>query len=124
MTHTVHPYAHRLGIIRDWKSRWFAKTPLEYRTNVIIDAFVIVIIGGLGSLLGSTIGSLLVGTIQTFGNFLVVKMLGFTLAVAVFIDATLVRIVIGPALLRVAGDWNWWPGGLAARSVPVMASGE
>ncbi len=48
----------------------------------------------------------------TFGDFLVVKMLGFTLAVAVFIDATLVRIVIGPALLRIAGDWNWWPGGL------------
>lgn len=23
MTHIVHPYAHRLGIIRDWKSRWF-----------------------------------------------------------------------------------------------------
>ena len=48
----------------------------------------------------------------TFGNFLVVKMIGFTLAVAVLIDATLVRIVIGPALLRVAGDWNWWPWGL------------
>jgi RND superfamily putative drug exporter len=61
----------------------------------------------------------------TFGNFLVVKMIGFTLAVAVFIDATLVRIVIGPALLRIAGDWNWWPGGLAAaRSAPVMARGE
>jgi RND superfamily putative drug exporter len=48
----------------------------------------------------------------TFGNFLVVKMIGFTLATAVLIDATLVRIVIGPALLRVAGDWNWWPGGV------------
>ncbi len=23
MTHQVHPYSHRLGIIRDWKSRWF-----------------------------------------------------------------------------------------------------
>lgn len=23
MSHTVHPYAHRLGIIREWKSRWF-----------------------------------------------------------------------------------------------------
>lgn len=23
MTHCVHPYSHRLGIIRDWKSRWF-----------------------------------------------------------------------------------------------------
>jgi len=52
----------------------------------------------------------------TFGNFLVVKMIGFTLAVAVSIDATLVRIVIGPALLRIAGDWNWWPGGLLRRA--------
>ena len=48
----------------------------------------------------------------TFGDFLVVKMIGFTLAIAVLIDATLVRIVVGPALLRLAGDWNWWPGGL------------
>ena len=53
----------------------------------------------------------------TFGNFLVVKMIGFTLAVAVFIDATLVRIVIGPALLRIAGDWNWWPWGLTRRAM-------
>ncbi len=50
----------------------------------------------------------------TFRDLLVVKMIGFTLAVAVLIDATLVRIVIGPALLRLAGDWNWWPGGLTA----------
>ena len=54
----------------------------------------------------------------TFGSFLVVKMIGFTLAVAVFIDATLVRIVIGPALLRLAGDWNWWPGGLTKEAKP------
>jgi len=61
----------------------------------------------------------------TFGNFLVIKMLGFTLAVAVFIDATIVRIVIGPALLRVAGDWNWWPGGLSsARRAPVISRAE
>src|ERR1700677_1186061 len=59
----------------------------------------------------------------TFGDFLVVKMIGFTLAIAVLIDATLVRIVIGPALLRIAGDWNWWPGGLTkARRAPVIAS--
>jgi len=61
----------------------------------------------------------------TLGNFLVVKMIGFTLAVAVLIDATLVRVVIGPALLRIAGDWNWWPGGLATVCrPPAMASGE
>jgi putative drug exporter of the RND superfamily len=61
----------------------------------------------------------------TFGSFLVVKMLGFTLAAAVLIDATLVRIVIGPALLRLAGDWNWWPGGLTTtRRAPVIAREE
>ena len=61
----------------------------------------------------------------TFGDFLVVKMIGFTLAIAVLIDATLVRIVIGPALLRLAGDWNWWPGGLTtARTAPARASRE
>lgn len=49
----------------------------------------------------------------TLGDFLVIKMLGFTLAVAVLIDATLVRMVIGPALLSLAGDWNWWPWGLS-----------
>ena len=40
MTHTVHPYAHRLGIIRDWRSRWFAKSPKDYRTNVMIDSAI------------------------------------------------------------------------------------
>jgi len=61
----------------------------------------------------------------TFGSFLVIKMLGFTLAIAVLIDATIVRIVIGPALLRVAGDWNWWPAGLpTTRRTPVIAGGE
>jgi RND superfamily putative drug exporter len=63
---------------------------------------------------------IVVFTAFTFGSFLVVKMIGFTLAVAVLIDATLVRIVIGPALLRIAGDWNWWPGGL---TTPQSASG-
>ena len=58
----------------------------------------------------------------TFGSFLVVKMIGFTLAVAVLIDATIVRIVIGPALLRLAGHWNWWPGGLDRARLPDSAS--
>ncbi len=37
MTHTVHPYAHRLGIIRDWKSRWFATDKKSYRENIAVD---------------------------------------------------------------------------------------
>jgi len=37
MTHTVHPYAHRLGIIRDWKSRWFALDKKKFRENIVVD---------------------------------------------------------------------------------------
>jgi small subunit ribosomal protein S3 len=37
MTHTLHPYAHRLGIIRDWKSRWFAADKKQYRENIKVD---------------------------------------------------------------------------------------
>lgn len=46
----------------------------------------------------------------TIGDVLLTKLLGFALAVAVLLDATLVRMIVGPALLQLAGKWNWWPG--------------
>src|SRR6266571_2444149 len=46
----------------------------------------------------------------TLGDFLVMQILGLALAVSVALDATVVRVGIGPALLALAGRWNWWPG--------------
>jgi branched-chain amino acid transport system permease protein len=40
-------------------------------TNIVIDAFVIVIIGGMGSFLGSVIGSVLVALVQVIGTYYV-----------------------------------------------------
>jgi small subunit ribosomal protein S3 len=37
MTHIVHPYVQRIGIIRDWKSRWFSSDPKKYREYLRID---------------------------------------------------------------------------------------
>ena len=51
------------------------------------------------------------------GDFVLVKILGVALATAVVLDATLVRLAVGPALLALAGRWNWWPGSLAAERV-------
>ncbi len=45
-----------------------------------------------------------------FSRVLAAKMLGFGLAVAVFLDATLIRMVLVPAFMHIAGRWNWWPG--------------
>jgi RND superfamily putative drug exporter len=36
------------------------------------------------------------------------KLFGLGLAVAVFLDATLVRMVLVPGFLKLAGRWNWW----------------
>jgi hypothetical protein len=38
----------------------------------------------------------------------IVKMMGVGLAVAVFLDATIVRLVLVPATMRLMGDANWW----------------
>lgn len=43
MSHTVHPYSHRLGILRDWKSRWFSpkgKYQENLRGDVLIRAYL------------------------------------------------------------------------------------
>jgi RND superfamily putative drug exporter len=45
-----------------------------------------------------------------FGEFVLIKILGFALGVAVFLDATVIRLAVGPALVKLAGRWNWWPG--------------
>ncbi len=39
MSHKVHPYAHRLGIIRDWKSRWFGVKD-KYKQNLKGDVLI------------------------------------------------------------------------------------
>ena len=43
-----------------------------------------------------------------FGRLLPIKELGFGLAAAVFIDATVIRVMLVPATMRLLGKWNWW----------------
>jgi RND superfamily putative drug exporter len=55
-----------------------------------------------------------------FGADLAVKQLGLGLAVMVFIDATLVRMVLVPAAMELFGRVNWWLPGWLARVLPVV----
>ncbi len=45
-----------------------------------------------------------------FAHILMMQFIGFGLAVAVFLDATLVRMILVPSFMQIAGRWNWWPG--------------
>ncbi|MCM3660077.1 MMPL family transporter [Georgenia satyanarayanai] len=42
------------------------------------------------------------------GELMVIKQVGFALAVTVLVDATLVRMLLVPATMTVLGTWNWW----------------
>jgi RND superfamily putative drug exporter len=47
-----------------------------------------------------------------------VKEIGLGLAVAIALDATLVRLVLVPATMRIMGRWNWWLPSRLARVLP------
>ncbi len=43
-----------------------------------------------------------------FTDIVPVKQVGVGVALAIFIDATLIRMVLVPSLMRLLGKWNWW----------------
>jgi len=43
-----------------------------------------------------------------FSSVLILKQIGFGLALAILIDATIVRALLVPATMRLMGKWNWW----------------
>jgi RND superfamily putative drug exporter len=53
---------------------------------------------------------ILVFGIFAFARVLAMQLMGFGLAVAVLLDATVIRIVLVPAFMQALGRWNWWPG--------------
>ena len=79
---------------------------------------------GLGAT-ASVITSAAAVMVVVFGTFafsrvLVAQLLGFGLAVAVVLDATLIRMVLVPAFMHIAGRWNWWPGARARDEPPTV----
>jgi uncharacterized membrane protein YdfJ with MMPL/SSD domain len=54
--------------------------------------------------------AVMVGVFAIFGSlqFMFLKQFGIGLAVAVLLDATIVRAVLLPATMKLLGDWNWY----------------
>ena len=53
-------------------------------------------------------------------DVVVVKAIGLGLAIAVFVDVTLVRALVAPAIMRIAGPWNWYLPGWLDRILPEV----
>ncbi|GMQ94220.1 MAG: MMPL family transporter [Acidimicrobiia bacterium] len=50
----------------------------------------------------------------------IIKMMGLGLAVAIFVDATIVRVVLVPATMKLMGDANWWIPNWLDRLLPTI----
>jgi RND superfamily putative drug exporter len=48
------------------------------------------------------------------------KMFGLGLATAIFVDATLIRMVLVPATMKLLGEANWWLPGWLDRALPTI----
>ena len=51
---------------------------------------------------------MLVFAAQIFASVAIIKQFGLGLALAIFIDATLVRALVVPSTMRLMGTLNWW----------------
>ncbi len=59
-----------------------------------------------------------------FTGLIAMKEFGFGLAVAVALDATLIRLVLAPAFMRLMGEWNWWAPNWLKRVLPSPTISE
>ena len=64
--------------------------------------------------------------VGVFGAFVLtgipaIKEIGLGLAIAILIDATITRLVLVPATMRLLGEWNWWLPGWLDRALPRLA---
>ena len=82
------------------------------------------VVAGLGAT-GRVITSAALIMVTVFAGFalddvVAIKMMGVGMAVAIAVDATIVRLVLVPATMVLLGRWNWWLPGWLDRLLPVL----
>lgn len=98
------------GLSMDYEVFLFHRVVEAHRTGASnMDAMTLGLSATGGLITSAAALMIIVFGAFTLGDFLLMKMLGFSLAAAILIDAVLVRLVLGPALFALAGRWNWWP---------------
>jgi RND superfamily putative drug exporter len=102
-------FAILFGLSMDYEVFLLSRVREEYRRHGDNTRAVIAGIAGTGR----TITAAALIMVAVFSGFVlgsdpVVKMMGVGLATAIFLDATVVRLVLVPATMKLLGDANWW----------------
>ena len=114
-------FAILFGLSMDYEVFLLSRVREEYRATGDNDRSVISGLAGTARVITSA--ALIM--ISVFGGFVlgddpVIKMMGLGLATAIFVDATVVRIVLVPATMKLMGDANWWLPRWLDRILPVV----
>jgi RND superfamily putative drug exporter len=97
------------GMSMDYEVLLISRIQEEYRRTGDNQAGVAMGLEKSGRLITGA-AAIMVAVFLAFGlsNFVIIKAIGIGLAVAIAIDATIVRILIVPAIMRILGRANWW----------------
>ena len=118
-------FAILFGLSMDYEVFLLSRVREEFRRHGDNTRAVIEGIAGTGR----TITSAALIMVAVFSGFILgsdpaVKMMGVGLATAVFLDATVVRLVLVPATMKLLGDANWWLPRWLDRLLPELDSPE
>jgi putative drug exporter of the RND superfamily len=97
------------GMSMDYEVLLISRIQEEYRRTGDNEAGVAMGLEKSGRLITGA-AAIMVAVFLAFGlsNFVIIKAIGIGLAIAIAIDATIVRILIVPAIMRILGRANWW----------------
>ena len=102
-------FAILFGLSMDYEVFLLSRMREEYLQRRNNDAAVIEGISATARVITSA-ALIMISVFAAFvlGDDVTIKMFGVGLATAVFIDATIVRLVLVPSTMKLLGDWNWW----------------
>jgi len=104
-------FAIVFGLSMDYEVFLISRIKEEFDHSHDNDAATIAGLSATGRTITSAAGiMILVFGAFAFARVMAVQMIGFGLAVAVLLDATVIRMVMVPAVMHLAGRFNWWPG--------------
>ena len=104
-------FAIVFGLSMDYEVFLISRIKEEFDHSHDNDAATVAGLSATGRTITSAAGiMILVFGAFAFARVMAVQMIGFGLAVAVLLDATVIRMVMVPAVMHLAGRFNWWPG--------------
>ncbi|HEX5588729.1 MAG TPA: MMPL family transporter [Candidatus Limnocylindrales bacterium] len=68
-----------------------------------------------GVITGAAMIMVVVFSAFALADVVTIKSIGVGMALAVLLDATVVRVLLVPATMRLLGEWNWWAPGILGR---------